>query len=160
MTPEEREQIKSVLSVALTEMPELSQTTGYGERIVDREAQIAFTAVGQEAPPDIKAAWDPTGEKRQQIARELQSKLADFDILIGGASTIDFTKKNMNKAFGVRWYADRLGVKPEDMLYVGDALYPGGNDEVVILTGIQTRAVSSPLETETVIDELLAVCAA
>jgi hypothetical protein len=44
------------------------------------------------------------------------------------------------------------------MLYVGDALYPGGNDEVVILTGVQTRAVANPTETETIIDEILAAC--
>jgi hypothetical protein len=158
LSEDERTQIKDVLNVALAEMSDLRDAPVYGERIIDREAQIAFTAVGQEAPPEVKASWDPTGEKRQRIARELQAKLPGFDILIGGASTIDFTRKDTNKSYGVRWFCEYLNTNPETLLYVGDALYPGGNDEVVILTGIQTHAVANPLETEAVIDELLAAC--
>jgi hypothetical protein len=41
------------------------------------------------------------------------------------------------------------------MLFVGDALYPGGNDEVVISTGAQTRSTSGPPETNKIIEELL-----
>ena len=41
------------------------------------------------------------------------------------------------------------------MLYLGDALYAGGNDSVVIPTGIQTRQVNGPDDTAGIIDELL-----
>lgn len=158
LSSEEREKIKRVLVVALDEIDDLKNAPVFGERIIDREAQIAFTAVGQEAPLEVKASWDATGEKRQRIARELRGQLPEFDILIGGASTIDFTRKDTNKSYGVRWYAEYLNINPEKMLYVGDALYPGGNDEVVIPTGVQTRSVASPLETESLIDELLHAC--
>jgi HAD superfamily hydrolase (TIGR01484 family) len=154
----ERATIKSVLQSALTQHDDLKDVVAYGPQIVDREAQIAFTGVGQDAPTEVKAAWDPTAEKRLRIARTLKEQLPEFDILIGGASTIDVTRKDTNKSYGVRWYADYLHVQPSDMLYVGDALYPGGNDEVVILTGVQTRAVANPTETETIIDEILAAC--
>lgn len=160
MTDEERTTIKSVLNSALTEFPELRDAPVFGERVIDRESQIAFTAVGQEAPADVKAAWDPTSEKRLRVARALRDRLPEFDILIGGASTIDFTRKDTNKSYGVRWYADYLKAKPEELLYIGDALYPGGNDEVVLVTGIEARAVANPEDTERAIDELLAVCEA
>lgn len=159
MNADERAKIKEVLHRALSEFEELSSAPVYGERIVDRESQIAFTAVGQEAPADVKAAWDPTAEKRLRVARALRDRLPEFDILIGGASTIDFTRKDTNKSYGVRWYADYLKTTPEKLLYIGDALYPGGNDEVVLVTGIAARAVANPDDTERAIDELLAVCA-
>jgi hypothetical protein len=41
------------------------------------------------------------------------------------------------------------------MLYVGDALFPGGNDEVVKESGIATREVANPSDTARLIDELL-----
>jgi len=41
------------------------------------------------------------------------------------------------------------------MLYVGDALKEGGNDSVVIETGIRTQEVSGPQETAKVIEEVL-----
>ncbi len=158
LTPDERDHIKSVLNLALAEYEELKDGPAYGERIVDREAQIALACIGMDAPTEVKAAWDPTAEKRLRIARQLREKLADFDILIGGASTVDITRKDTNKSYGVRWYANYMKTTPAEMLYVGDALYPGGNDEVVILTGIQTRAVFSPKDTEGVIDQIIASC--
>ena len=160
LSAEERTKIKDVLRLAIAEIDELRDAPQFGERIVDREAQIAFTAVGLDAPQDIKMKWDPTAEKRLRVARILRDRLPEFDILIGGASTVDVTRKDTNKSHGVRWYANYLKTTPAQLLYVGDALYPGGNDEVVIPTGVQTRAVANPSETEKIIDELLVVCAA
>ncbi len=42
------------------------------------------------------------------------------------------------------------------MLYVGDALFPGGNDEVVKESGIRTQAVADPSATTRFIESLLA----
>ena len=41
------------------------------------------------------------------------------------------------------------------MLFVGDAIYPGGNDYVVMEAGVETRQVQNPQETESLIDKLL-----
>jgi hypothetical protein len=41
-----------------------------------------------------------------------------------------------------------------EMLYIGDALFEGGNDEPVIATDIQTKPVVSPLETSEVVRHL------
>ena len=158
LTESEREHIRGALSEALEEMPLLKGTTSYGIQISDREAQVAFTAVGLDAPAEVKAGWDPDKFKRRAIIEYLQKKIPDFDILIGGASTIDVTHKGINKAHGVEWLANHLQVPLQEMLYVGDAVYPGGNDEVVIPTGIETRAVAGPEDTLKIIDELLVAC--
>ena len=44
------------------------------------------------------------------------------------------------------------------MLFVGDAIYEGGNDFVVAESGVQTRSTSGPEETLGIIEELIAAC--
>jgi hypothetical protein len=90
----------------------------------------------------------------------LDPQLPECEVLLGGATTIDITKRGVDKSYGVTWLSKHLNIPTLEMLYVGDALYEGGNDHVVIKTGIQTRAVSGPPETVQVLDELLAACAA
>jgi hypothetical protein len=158
LSGEERARIKSVFDKASQEVPLIRDTKHYGERLVDREAQVAFTVVGLDAPQDIKMAWDPGAAKRRIIRTYLMQQLPEFDVRTGGASTIDVTRKDVSKAYGVMWLSQKLKVEPGDMLYVGDALYEGGNDEAVIPTGIRTRKVSGPAETEVIIDELLLAC--
>jgi HAD superfamily hydrolase (TIGR01484 family) len=159
LTEEERAKIKSAIRETIEEMDILKNAPHFGEQIVDRKAQIAFTSVGVDAPADLKKSWDPDGAKRRIICEVLKKKIPGYNILIGGASTIDVTRKDVDKAYGVEWYSKYMNIPIADMLYVGDALYEGGNDSVVIPTGIQTRQVSGPGETEKIIDELLLACA-
>jgi HAD superfamily hydrolase (TIGR01484 family) len=123
--------------------------------ILDRGVQVAYAAIGLDAPLADKQSWDPDQRKRIAIKATLDKMLPEYEVLIGGMTTIDITKKGINKAYGVRWIAERLRCEPSDMLYVGDALYPGGNDYVVIETGVQVHKVRGPADTERVIDELL-----
>ena len=158
LTEEERARIKEVFAKAEEEVPLIRDTEHFGQRLVDREAQIAFTVVGLDAPQDVKMTWDPGAAKRHVIREYLMKYLPEFDVRTGGASTIDVTRKDMTKAYGVMWLAQKLRLEPREMLYVGDALYDGGNDAAVIPTGIQTRKVSGPSETSTVLDEMLKAC--
>ena len=156
LTPDERDRIKAVLHEYLETSTIMGDAPHYGDRVIDREAQIAFTIVGVDAPQDVKKNWDVDGSKRRALVEMLKSKIGEFEILTGGLSTIDITHKDTNKAYGVRWLAEKLRIPPDEMFYVGDALYAGGNDQVVIATGIQTKQVSGPSETAVIIDELLA----
>ena len=158
LSNDERNTIKRAIADCMHELSVIKETPSYGAQVIDREAQIAFTVVGLDAPKDLKYTWDPTGNKRRTIVDALKAKLNGFDILTGGASTIDITRKDVNKAYGVEWLSKRLGISVSKMLYVGDALYEGGNDAVVIPTGIQTRMVSGPDETAKIVDKLLQVC--
>lgn len=134
----------------------------WGERVVARDTQITFAGLGVDAPAEEKRAWDPDRTKRAKLKAFLDEKLAgfDFDIRISSRTAIDITKAGINKALGVRWLAEHLGLEPKDMLFVGDDLGERGNDAVVIPTGIQVRETSGPEETAAIIEELIAAYSA
>ena len=160
LNEESRTRIKKAIEDAVNSLEVLHNIPHYGERLIDKGAQIAYTHVGVDASKEVKDSWDPDGAKRQALWSALKKSLPEFEVLMGGITTIDITLKDVNKSHSVAWLSDRLGIPASDMLYVGDALYEGGNDAVVIPTGIQTRSVSGPAETQQVINELLAACKA
>ena len=127
----------------------------YGDRIEHRGAQMTFSALGQKAPIVEKEAWDPDTIKRPKMREAVAKYLPDYDVKVGGSTTIDVTKHGINKAYGVRRLSDFLEVPISEMLYVGDALFPGGNDEVVKESGIKTHAVKNPDDTLAFITQLL-----
>lgn len=147
----------------LTALDEAMEETGFkdvsyqiwGERVEDRGALIAFSGLGQQAPIEEKVLWDPDLRKRRPLAEALSKRLADFEVKVNATTTIDITRKGITKAYGVRTLSKLTGVSIPDMLYIGDALFPGGNDEVVKETGIQTRQIKNPDETMQVIQTLL-----
>lgn len=155
INPEDRAAIKKALDESVRETGILGDNPKYQPAIIDREAEIAFAAIGLDASAKDKNAWDPDQSKRRRLKAALETRVHEFEILIGGKTTIDITKKGVDKAYGVRWLAEKLGCAPSEMLFIGDALYEGGNDAVVIPTGIQTRSVANPEETAAIVDELL-----
>lgn len=155
LTVDERARISSSINASITELGIKAEDPHYRSQIINREVQIAYAGVGIDAPMAVKRAWDPDQMKRKKLNAALQSRLPEFEIMIGGTTTIDITRKGINKAYGVEWLAKRLGLPPSEMLFIGDTLYKGGNDAVVIPTGIQIRLVANPAETAQVIDELL-----
>jgi FAD/FMN-containing dehydrogenase len=76
-------------------------------------------------------------------------------VKIGGTTSIDITKKGVNKAYGIGQLARELKISVENMVYVGDELGKGGNDEVVKRTGITTYAVQSPMDTVVLISDMV-----
>src|SRR5262249_30262844 len=135
LSVEERERIKKAIADAVKEID--IGDPRYEALTIDREAQIAYAAIGLQASLEDKKSWDPDQSKRRKLKEAIEKRLPDFEVRIGGMTTIDITKKGVSKAYGVEWFAKRLGVAASEMLFVGDALYEGGNDEVVIPTGIQ-----------------------
>lgn len=128
----------------------------WGELIEDRGSQITFSALGQDAPIEAKQDWDPDFRKRAAIIEKLTPMLPDFSIRMGGTTSIDVTKLGIDKAYGIRKLRDILGIPIEEMLFVGDALFPGGNDYPVKETGITTIQVRDHNETKRVIEAVLA----
>ena len=127
----------------------------HGETIIDREGFIAFTALGVDTPTDIRNAWDPDASKRTKFIEKLKEYLPDYDIYVGGKTTIDIMKKGLNKAYGIRWLLKEHSLEPQQVLFVGDALYEGGNDFPVIETGVHVREVHDPAQTLALIDSLV-----
>jgi|CXWL01.1.fsa_nt_gi HAD superfamily hydrolase (TIGR01484 family) len=156
LTDEECVRIENAIKKALQETALLGPSDEvYGERVERRGTQVTFSALGQQAPVEAKALWDPTHEKRQRIQEVLSPLLPEFDVKQGGMTTIDITRKGVNKAYGMRKLSEYLNIPVPMMLYVGDALFPGGNDFVVIETEIQTHAVADPADTALYIKSLL-----
>lgn len=128
----------------------------WGARIEDRGSQVTFSALGQEAPVAPKHAWDPTGQKREVLRERIARELPDLEVRAGGSTSIDITRRGIDKAYGIREFATIIGVDFPDILFVGDRLEPGGNDFPVIALGVATRAVTGPDDTTAFARDFLA----
>lgn len=155
LSREDKKRIFEAFDYALPRSGYVPPKNPHGELIEDRVTQVSFSALGQKAPLELKEKWDPDKKKRLRIVPFLQEKLPDFEVRIGGTTTIDITKKGVDKAYGIKRISDELEIPIEQMLFVGDALFEGGNDEAAKKTGIDCRAVRDPKETEQVISELV-----
>lgn len=150
LTSLEKEKIMSAFSSAFAQT-EMTFGTTYGDLIEDRGEQITFSGCGQQAPLAIKASWDPDQEKRRKIVAELQKEIPEFEITIGGATSIDITHKGVNKAYAIRKIEEMFSVSKDDIVFLGDALYEGGNDTRALETGVECIQVSGPQETEEIL---------
>ncbi len=156
LSEEEGRFIREAIESAIRETSLIDlDSPSHGERIEFRGSQVTLSALGQSAPIHEKKAWDPDRVKRPVLRDAIARLVPGFDVKTGGATSFDITKPGINKAFGIRKLSEHVGIPISEMLYVGDALFPGGNDEIVIGTGIATRQTSGPEETERIIEELL-----
>jgi phosphomannomutase len=128
----------------------------WGEVIEDRGSQITLSALGQHAPLDEKVKWDPDFAKRKKIKAVLDPLLPGFSVRLGGATSIDVTKPGIDKAYGMRKLRDTLGISLKEMIYVGDALFPGGNDYPAQQVGVIAIPVRGPEDTKLVIEAIIA----
>jgi len=129
----------------------------WGEVIEDRGSQITFSALGQQAPLEEKSKWDPDFTKRRKMQAVLDTLIPEFSVRLGGATSIDVTKHGIDKAYGIRKLRDVLHIAIEKMIYIGDAVFPGGNDYPAKEAGALCIAVKDPHETKRVI-EAIAAC--
>ena len=131
-------------------------TQTWGQLIEDRGSQITLSALGQDAPIEAKATWDPDFAKRLKMKEYLDTVLGDFSVRLGGTTSVDVTKQGVDKAFGIRKLEEVSGVAIADMLFIGDAIFPGGNDYPVVETGVDYQQVADVDATKKIIRELLA----
>ncbi len=159
LSASERDRILMALGEALEEVGLADAPVRiWGERIENRGAEIAFSPLGQQAPLQAKQEWHKAHEdSRHQLVETLHKKLPEFGVTTGGLTTIDITRKGIDKAYGVQRLRELARADIGQMLYVGDALEEGGNDAVVVPTGIPTHAVFGPVETRGLIEEILSV---
>jgi phosphomannomutase len=141
--------------MVFTEVGYLHPEETYGPVFENRGSQVTFSALGQKAPLRLKQKWDPNQKKRLKIRRLLKMKLPDFEITVGGTTSIDVTKKGVNKTLCVKKLEERLNVKRQNMLFVGDALFRGGNDYIMRSTGVRCLLVSGPTETKKLIRRMI-----
>ena len=153
---EEKEKILKAFKLTFEKVGfEIPKKLSHGSIIEDRGTQITFSALGQDAPLDLKRVWDPSHVKRLKMIEILQEYLPDFEIKSGGSTSIDITKKGIDKAYGIAKIQEYLNFSIDEMLFIGDAIFPGGNDYAVVSTGVECISTPSPEETQFIILELL-----
>ena len=158
LTAEERDKILSALKKAISS-PDFKTDKLWGEQIEDRGSQITFSALGQQARLEEKDKWDPDISRRKKIKAVLDGLIPEFSIRIGGSTSIDITKPGIDKAYGIRKLRDLLSVSLKEMIYIGDALYVGGNDYPAKQIGVDCIPVKDPDETKRVIQTIIACLA-
>ncbi len=128
----------------------------WGPQVEDRQTEITFSALGQQAPPEAKLAWDPDVSKRLKLVELLQPLLPEVQVSAGGASSVDIVQPGIDKGFGIKKIMEHTGLSNKEILFIGDKLTPNGNDYPVISTGVDTIQVESLERTREEIKFLLA----
>lgn len=128
----------------------------WGEVIEDRGSQVTYSALGQQAPIDEKKKWDPDFAKRKKMKTLLDELIPEFSVRLGGTTSIDITQQGIDKAYGIRKLRDTLGVAIDEMIFIGDALFPGGNDYPAKEAGALSIQVRDPEESKRVIEAIIA----
>lgn len=153
---DEKSKIIKSLEEGIDEL-KLREPKPWGDLIEDRGSQITFSALGQEAPVHAKEAWDPDSEKKRALRNVVAEKIPEFEVRMGGSTSIDITKLGIDKAYGIRKLMELTDVSMDEILFVGDRLDEGGNDYPVKSMGIDSIAVQKWQDTALVIETLVKV---
>lgn len=117
----------------------------------DRGSQITLSLLGMNAPWNIKKYYDPDRKIRSELGLKLVNTIigsSDFTFTIGGSTSIDITKKGVNKGNSLLNLQKVQGWETKDIVFVGDNLQPGGNDYPVLQAGFTSIHVKSPEDTK------------
>jgi len=114
--------------------------------IEDRGSQISYSLLGHHEDVPTKETFDPDGSRRRMILEQHPLTSATLEVKIGGTTTLDYIRKGKHKGSNVTRLIQEKNWKKEKCIYVGDALYPGGNDEAVVGV-IDVQQVENPVAT-------------
>ena len=103
-----------------------------------------------------KKKWDPDFAKRQRMKLSLDKLIPEFSVRVGGTTSVDVAKPGIDKAYGIGKLRDTLGISIHEMIFIGDALFPGGNDYPANDAGVVSIQVRDPNETKRVIEAIFA----
>jgi phosphomannomutase len=162
-TREEKDQIIAALNKGFDDLHYRAEKI-YGEDIEDRGSQVTFSVLGQDIVDMLgeeglrqKEAWDPEDKKKHELRDYIAPLIPDFEVRVGGITSIDVTKPGIDKAYGMRKLIDILDIKKEDILFLGDRIREGGNDYPVKEFGIDSLEVSRWQDTALVVEGILHV---
>jgi len=133
----------------------LWEENGWGDLIEDRGSQITYSALGQRAPVAAKIAWDPDGSKKRALWEYASPRLADLEVRGGGSTSIDVTRKGIDKAYGIGRLLEAMGASKDELLFIGDRLDETGNDYPVFAMGVASFAVHGWRDTRAAVDALV-----
>ena len=154
LTEENKKKIKEAFEKVYNDIDFLPKEH-FGDLLEDRGSQFTFSALGQDAPVELKKNWDENISKRKEIKKHLDKYLSEFAVEIGGSTSIDITQKTIDKAYAIEKICEYLNIKGDEVLFVGDAIFEGGNDYSVIKTSVPYIDVDDYNETKDIIREII-----
>lgn len=162
-SPAQKKKIFSAFQNAFRKINYVYPDKVYGKIIEDRRSQITFSAVGQDVVATlgvrrgvaVKERWNKRSDVRPRLMKALKKFIPELTVRMGGLTSIDVTKYGIDKAYGLRQIEKYLHVPIKKMLFVGDALFPGGNDYAAKRTGVQCIAVRGPEDAKAIIRKIL-----
>jgi phosphomannomutase len=162
-TEAEKKKIIDALNKGFDDLGYREEKT-YGETIEDRGSQVTFSVLGQdivdelgEKGVEIKEAWDPDNSKKNELRDYIAPLIPDFEVRVGGVTSIDVTKLGIDKAYGMKKLTEILDISQDDILFIGDRIREGGNDYPVKLMGIDCLEISHWQETALAVEAILHV---
>ncbi|HUD10523.1 MAG TPA: HAD-IIB family hydrolase [Candidatus Saccharimonadales bacterium] len=136
----------------------------YGECIEDRGSQITFSVLGQDIVDELgkeglrlKHEWDPDNKKKLELRDYIAPLIPEFEVRVGGVTSIDVTKLGIDKAYGMKKLTEILKISKEDILFIGDRLQEGGNDYPVKAMGVDSIEISHWKETAVAVEAIVHV---
>ncbi|MFV0433125.1 MAG: HAD-IIB family hydrolase [Leucobacter sp.] len=133
----------------------LWETETWGDILEDRGSQVTFSALGQRAPVEAKQRWDADGAKKNALRAAVAERLPGLEVRSGGSTSVDITRRGIDKAYGMRKLEAHTGIPLAEMLFVGDRLDPDGNDFPVKALGVPCRAVEGWEDTAEFLERML-----
>lgn len=155
----ERDLIKKTFQRVFEEINYIHPKKTYGKIIEDRGTQVTFSALGQDIVAKIgrrglklKDEWrDKNQDTKMKIAKLMSKYLPNLEVRAAGHTSVDVTKKGIDKAYGLKQIQKYIKVNIPDMLFIGDAIFPGGNDYAITKTKVDYVKVKDPEDTKKVI---------
>lgn len=163
-TKEQKDKIAKALDEAAEHFG-YKESKVYGEVIEDRGSQISWSALGQDivdvlGPEEgvrLKEEWDPDNKKKMDMVAYVSVLIPEFEVRAGGTTTIDVTKKGIDKAYGMKKLTEILEISQDEILFIGDKLLEGGNDYPVKAMGIDCMEISDWQQTALVVEAIVNV---
>ena len=109
-----------------------------GNHIEERTGAWNFSIVGRNADMAQRKhfkEWDDKIQSRQAISNYLNNRYKGvIETSLGGDISIDICNYGFDKRQVVPFLSDRYGIDLSEVIFIGDRIYPGGNDYALART--------------------------
>ncbi len=147
---DQKEAILSLIEKMKTKLALIVQNAD--DLVEDRGCSIAYSTIGHHEEVSKKEQYDPDHSKRLALidffaddVRTLRDTHG-IEVRTGGTTCLDFFLAGRNKGSNITTLLTTLSWQADDCLYIGDALFEGGNDFTVVGV-IPTQSVHDYHET-------------
>lgn len=162
-TEKEKQKIIAALNKGFDDL-DYREKEVWGDCIEDRGSQVTFSVLGQDIVDKLgkegvkrKEAWDPDNHKKNELRDYIAKLIPEFEVRVGGVTSIDITKLGIDKAYGMKKLMGLLDISKDEILFIGDRLAEGGNDYPVKAMGIDCMEIAHWQETALVVQAILYV---